>query len=157
MLAKIGDNSREMVENMSDIVWSVNPKNDSARFLLDRMRVFADDLVASSGLQLRFDFDKDVEDVKLSMEQRKNIFLIFKETVYNSVKYSGGKNLLISMRKNGGKLVLVIKDDGKGFDVNNYKSKNGNGIQNMRLRAEEILSVYRIESSEKGTQTTLDI
>ncbi len=138
MLAKIGDNSREMVENMSDIVWSVNPKNDSARFLIDRMRVFADDLVASSGLQLRFEFDKDVEDIKLTMEQRKNIFLIFKESVYNSGKYSGGKNLLISMRKNVGKLMLLIKDDGTGFDVNNYKSKNGNGIHNMRLRAEEI-------------------
>lgn len=157
MLAKIGDNSREMVENMSDIVWSVNPKNDSARFLIERMRVFADDLAASSGLQLRFDFDKDVEEVKLTMEQRKNIFLIFKESVYNSVKYSGGKNLLISMHKNTGKLILLIKDDGKGFDVNNYKSKNGNGIRNMRLRAEEIESHYNIESTQNGTTTTLNI
>jgi len=48
MIAKIGENSREMVENMSDIVWSVNPKNDSAKYLIDRMRVFATDLVASS-------------------------------------------------------------------------------------------------------------
>ena len=157
MLLKIGETSREMIENMSDIVWSVNPKNDAAKHLMDRMRVFAGDLVASSEIQLNFNADTNAEDVKLSMEQRKNIFLIFKETVYNTIKYSGGKNLYIDIKKDASHLRIIIRDDGKGFDVNNYTSKNGNGIKNMRFRAEEVNAKYHIESSPAGTVTTITV
>jgi len=157
MLNKIGDTSREMIDNMSDIVWSVNPKNDTAKHLIERMRVFAGDLVASSEIQLNFNADADTENVKLTMEQRKNIFLIFKETVYNTIKYSGGKNLYIDIKRDHKNILLVIKDDGTGFDVNNYKSKNGNGIKNMQFRAEEIKAQYKIESSQNGTVTAITI
>lgn len=155
LLLKIGENSREMVENMSDIVWSVNPKNDTVRFLIDRMNVFAGDLVASSGIQLHFHSDKGVEHLKLSMEQRKNFFLIFKETVYNSVKYSDCTTLTIEMKKNTRSFMMMIRDNGKGFDVNNYVSKNGNGIVNMKVRAEEVNAQFDIQSSSKGTVSTL--
>ena len=157
MLGKIGDTSREMVDNMSDIVWSVNPKNDTAKYLVERMRVFAGDLVASSEIQLHFNAAQNVEDTKLTMEQRKNIFLIFKETVYNTIKYSGGSNLYIDIKRDHKNVLLVIKDDGNGFDVNNYKSKNGNGIKNMRYRAEEVGAKFNIESSSQGTITTVII
>lgn len=157
MLSKIGETSREMIENMSDIVWSVNPKNDTAKHLIERMRVFAGDLVASSEIQLHFNSAKDAEDLKLTMEQRKNIFLIFKETVYNTVKYSGGKNLYINLKKSNRNILLQIKDDGTGFDVNNYTSKNGNGLKNMRHRAQEVGAKFEIESSEKGTITSVTI
>ncbi len=157
MLNKIGDTSREMIDNMSDIVWSVNPQNDSVKHLANRMRVFAGDLVASSGIQLHFDYPSSIDDVKLSMEQRKNIFLIFKETVYNSVKYATCKNIHIKLSKRDKGLLLKIWDDGKGFDVNNYTSKNGNGLRNMKYRAEEIGAVYKIESSANGTVTGLNI
>ncbi len=157
MLGKIGDTSREMIDNMSDIVWSVNPKNDTAKHLVERMRVFAGDLVASSEIQLNFNSDAHAEDVKLTMEQRKNIFLIFKETVYNTIKYSGGKNLYIDIKRDHKNLLLTIKDDGTGFDVNNYKSKNGNGLKNMRHRAEEVGAKLEIESSAQGTVTSVII
>lgn len=156
MLLKIGDTSREMIENMSDIVWSVNPQNDTVKHLTERMRVFAGDLVASSEIQLHFNCDKKVDEMKLSMEQRKNIFLIFKETIYNSVKYAACKNIIVDIVRNDGGLAMKITDDGKGFDVNNYTSKNGNGLKNMKHRAQEVGAVYTIQSSpEKGTVTTL--
>lgn len=155
LLGKIGENSREMVENMSDIVWSVNPKNDTAHYLIERMRVFAADLVAASPIQLHFNFDAEAEHVKLTMEQRKNLFLIFKETVYNSVKYADCRNIYIDIKRTGTGIALLMKDDGKGFDVNNYKSKNGNGIKNMRTRAEEVKAIFQIESSPTGTVTKL--
>jgi ligand-binding sensor domain-containing protein len=144
MLGKIGDTSREMVDNMSDIVWSVNPKNDTAKYLVERMRVFAGDLVASSEIQLHFNAAQNVEDTKLTMEQRKNIFLIFKETVYNTIKYSGGSNLYIDIKRDHKNVLLIIKDDGNGFDVNNY-------------RAEEVGAKFNIESSDKGTITSVTI
>jgi len=157
MLEKIGETSREMIDNMSDIVWSVNPQNDSVKHLIGRMRTFADDLIASSDILLHFNYDPSIEHVKLSMEQRKNIFLIFKETIYNSVKYAGGKNIFIELIQQGKNVILKMRDDGKGFDVNNYVSKNGNGIRNMKHRAKEINAEYKIESSEKGTITSIFI
>ncbi len=157
MLGKIGHNSRETVENISDIVWSVNPKNDSAKYLIDRMRVFATDLVAASEIKIQFDHHPGIEHVKLSMEQRKNIFLIFKEAIYNSVKYSGCKNIIININKTSGGLQVTIKDDGSGFDLNNYVSKNGNGIPNMRLRASEINCDFSIKSGADGAHITISV
>lgn len=157
LLGKIGDNSRDMIESMSDIVWSVNPKNDTAKHLAERMRVFASDLLAGGHLQLHFESEPAVDDLKLSMEQRKNTFLIFKETIYNSAKYSGGTQLTVLLQRRGQQLLLLIRDDGTGFDVNNYSSKNGNGIKSMRLRAEEIGARYEIASSTNGTETKVTV
>ncbi|MFN8286946.1 MAG: two-component regulator propeller domain-containing protein [Chitinophagales bacterium] len=158
MLGKIGETSREMIDNMSDIVWSVNPQNDSVKKLVERMRVFAGDLIAHSSTMLHFESDKNVDDMRLSMEQRKNVFLIFKETIYNSVKYAECKNIYVSLSKVQGVLKLNIKDDGKGFDVNNYTSKNGNGVKNMKYRAEEVGAVITIQSQiGKGTETVVEI
>lgn len=151
MLSKIGDTSREMIDNMSDIVWSVNPQNDSVKHLIARMRVFADDLVGSADMELHFNYQPNIEDLKLTMEERKNIFLIYKEAIYNSIKYSGAKNLYVDLLKNKGRLKLVVRDDGTGFDVNNYKSKNGNGIRNMKQRSEEIKAELEVQSSSTGT------
>lgn len=158
MLDKIGETSREMIDNMSDIVWSVNPQNDSVKKLLERMRVFAGDLVANSGIVLHFENAGQLEDLKLSMEQRKNVFLIFKETVYNSVKYADCKSITVKTMLRDKQVVLHISDDGKGFDVTNYTAKNGNGLKNMRYRAQEIGAYYSIESTPgKGTTTTLTL
>ncbi len=158
MLGKIGETSREMIDNMSDIVWSVNPQNDSVKKLVERMRVFAGDLIAHSTTMLHFESDKAVDDMKLTMEQRKNVFLIFKETIYNSVKYAECKNIYVNLKKADGKLRLLVKDDGKGFDVNNYTSKNGNGVKNMKHRAEEVEATIQIDSViGQGTQTMVEI
>ncbi len=158
MLGKIGETSREMIDNMSDIVWSVNPQNDSVKKLVERMRVFAGDLIAHSTTMLHFESDKAVDDMKLTMEQRKNVFLIFKETIYNSVKYAECKNIYVTLKKVDGKLRLLVKDDGKGFDVNNYTSKNGNGVKNMKHRAEEVEASINIDSViGQGTQTVVEI
>lgn len=157
MLGKIGETSREMIDNMSDIVWSVNPGNDTVKHLVERMRVFGEDLVASTDTRLHFECDETMLDSKLNMEQRKNIFLIFKETIYNSVKYAHCKNITINVKRTARGLQMQITDDGIGFDVNNYTSKNGNGLHNMRHRAEEIKGIYTITSGAGGTISTLTI
>ncbi len=101
----------------------------------------------------------------LNMEQRKNIYLVFKEAVNNAVKYSGCQNLWVSFVSEHHVLKMTVKDDGRGFSMhtppNNNKTNGnlgGNGIANMKSRAEQIKGKLFIDaSSGEGTQVTLHV
>ena len=85
MLKRIKDNSTRAMESMNDIVWSVNSDHDPMENLFDRMRAYARPLCETAGIELVFDLDKSLVMRKLGMEQRKNIYLVFKEAVNNAV------------------------------------------------------------------------
>ena len=92
------------------------------------------------------------------IDQRKNIFLIFKEGIYNAVKYAECPAIKTSIYKEDQNLHVELCDNGKGYDVNNKSSYNGNGINNMKRRAEEIGGQLSITSEiGKGTRICLDV
>jgi two-component system, NarL family, sensor histidine kinase UhpB len=93
-----------------------------------------------------------LEKVKLSMEQRKNIYLIFKEAVNNAAKYADTAKLEVAIAVQHKELTLQVKDFGKGF--NSHLIKKGNGLDNMQHRAKELHGAIRIHS-EAGTGTTI--
>lgn len=154
--ARIGSSSREMIDQMSDIVWSVDPKNDDAGALSTRLQAFAGDLLATKNITLRFHADAELSERKLSAEQRRNLFLICKEVLHNTVKYADARSVTITLKSSARALELLLADDGKGFDPANMDSYNGNGLPNMRARAEAIGAVFAIESSP-GTGTRVSI
>ncbi|MBL7943515.1 MAG: hypothetical protein JNM00_12140, partial [Flavobacteriales bacterium] len=147
VLEKMGSTSREMIENMHDIVWAVNPEHDAMEHVIERMRIHAADIASANDLKLQFEADETLGQVKLTMTERKNLFLIFKESLYNAVKYSGCSTLMVSIAAgpphNSGhdrrtwRVCLCVRDDGKGFDVEKRLGK-GNGLTNMTVRAQEI-------------------
>jgi signal transduction histidine kinase/ligand-binding sensor domain-containing protein len=149
ILERISENSKEIVENMSDIVWAINPKNDSLQFMEDRMHAFTAAVCSSKNIVPHFN-KIDFHELKLPMEKRKNIFLIFKEAINNAAKYAACKNIFLNMEKNDKVLSLTIADDGKGFDVS--KATSGNGLTNMQKRANELNAEIVIESKiNEGT------
>ncbi|MEO6166382.1 MAG: two-component regulator propeller domain-containing protein [Chitinophagales bacterium] len=147
VIEKIGENSRNMIETMSDIVWSVNPENDSVEQLTARMQALASDVLSMQDIRLKFYADEKLKKIKLNMEQRKNVFMVFKEALYNIVKYAECTQVEISIRDTGKKILLEIADNGKGFEVKEVKSYNGNGLKNMRFRAKEIDAEISIDSN----------
>lgn len=151
MLQRISDNSKEIVENMSDIVWAINPKNDSLQFMEDRMHAFVSSVCSSKDIVPHFK-RVDFHELKLPMEVRKNIFLVFKEAVNNAAKYAACNNIFINMEKKNGRFEMSIADDGKGFDT--ASANHGNGLTNMRKRAEELKGNIDIESRQ-GRGTTI--
>ena len=154
ILQKMGETSRSMVGNMSDIVWAINPVNDAAGSLFKRMHSFAGELCQLKNIQLQFDCDHRLDKRALSIESRKNIYLLFKEAVNNALKYSACSMLLIKIEMHQKQLVMQVADDGKGFDEQAVES--GNGLQNMRMRAGELKGTLRITSSvNKGTAIAL--
>ena len=154
MLEQIGDSSRKMLDAMADIVWTINPDNDQFERIILRMRNFAYELLGAKKIEFEFDADDDVTKMKLPMDVRKNLYLIFKEATNNMVKYAGADKASFSISGKKGNLTMLIRDNGKGFDTS-IESK-GNGLKNMRRRAAEIGAKLLIES-EPGKGTTIQL
>jgi signal transduction histidine kinase len=161
LLEKISSTSNEMVTEMNDIVWAINPRNDSMEKIIQRMESFAKPLAAARNMQFDLSYDEAVLLLPLPMDKRKNFYLIFKEAVNNSIKYSGAKliNANISVQENS--LLLKVTDDGVGFkpevEMNADKSSLcGNGLYNMQKRAKEMDGSVNIQSSlNAGTMIAL--
>lgn len=154
VLNKMGENSREMVTSMSDIVWAINPVNDDGDKLIKKMENYARDICAIQDIQLQFTADEKLNEMKFPLEHRKNIYLVFKEALNNALKYAGASQIAVSFSRNGKGLKLIIKDNGKGFDT--IHVPGGNGLKNMKQRAAEINASLDIRSEQqKGTEVSL--
>ena len=154
LLDSIGESSRKMLDAMADIVWTINPENDEFEKIILRMRSFAYELLGAKNIEFEFTAEEDISMLKLPMDVRKNLYLIFKEATNNLVKYAEANKATFAIKEDKNILSLMIRDNGKGFDVN--RSTEGNGIKNMKKRAEEIggrLSIF----SEPGSGTTIQL
>ncbi|MEO7079982.1 MAG: two-component regulator propeller domain-containing protein [Flavobacteriales bacterium] len=150
---KIGANSREMIGRMSDIVWSVDPKNDDAGSLSERMKMHAADLLAARGIELGFHQSPDLNAHHLSTPLRRSLFLIYKEAMHNAMKYSGCNKMEISLICDDRSISMTIADNGSGFDTDNVDSYNGNGLPSIRARAESLGGKVDVTSSaDVGTR-----
>jgi two-component system, NarL family, sensor histidine kinase UhpB len=154
-LQRIGDQSARMMEEMGDMVWSINPRNDSMSQVLIRMREFASEIFELKNIEYLFT-ENGIEKLMLNAEQRKNLFLIFKESINNTAKYSEASRVEVSLYQSNHKLKMSIKDNGRGFDEQTIKA--GNGLRNLRERAKEINATLHVQSAiGKGTEVELTI
>jgi len=134
---KINSYVSGIMENLGDLVWTVNPDNDNFDKLMYRIKEYAAETLENAGIALQFVEISDAWKIRLNAEERKNIYLIAKEGLNNAVKYSKASMIQIKFsRVENETLTMTLRDDGIGFDINN--SKQGNGLSNMRHRAEEI-------------------
>ncbi len=166
-LERITSVSNELVEAMSDIVWAINPRKDHLSDLTLRMRRFASEILTDREIDFEFTTPDQTPDAPLGANLRREIFLIFKESVNNLVKHSEATEAAIDFLLEEDFLTLRLKDNGRGFnpasDGENgsfdwEKAAGGNGLLSMRRRAAELGGEYRIESEiGKGTTVTLRI
>ncbi len=164
LVHKIGDNARETITNLSDIVWSINPANDRGEVVFSRMESFASFLLSSKNIQLNFTCDDTLREMDFNMETRQHLFLIFKEAINNAAKYSNANQVNVSVNLMNGKIKMSIADNGVGFSVpgmsENGKSNGsihngGNGLNNIRLRTDQLKGKLDIRSSKEGTTLEL--
>ncbi|MFL5810353.1 MAG: triple tyrosine motif-containing protein, partial [Flavisolibacter sp.] len=155
-LQKIKDNSGNMLESMSDIVWAINPANDTLEKIIIRMKEFAAEILEPLNINYSFKGELVTEQVKLDLNKRKNLYLIFKEAINNAAKYSQCHNIEIELKKESQNILLLIRDDGMGFKIE--QSRQGNGLRNMNERARSIHALLEIESSiGNGTAVQLHL
>jgi signal transduction histidine kinase/ligand-binding sensor domain-containing protein len=144
-LSQITETAGNVIERMNDIVWAVNPGNDSVEQMLARMQEFASGLLEKKNITLQFNTTLSAEPLKPDMEQRKNLYLIFKEAVHNAFKYADCSQVTVTLILDGKTISLKVEDDGKGFD--STKKYMGNGLYNMQKRAAEIKSSVQVRSA----------
>ncbi len=143
---------RELVQSMSDIVWLVHPHRDSLRDLLQRLVDGFGGVCEASGIDFRVEGLESVDDLSLGLERRQHLYLIFKEAVNNAVKYAGCSTLRVEVRAAGRRVEMRVQDDGQGFD--SASASAGNGLRNMRRRAEKLGGGLEIDSTP-GAGTTI--
>lgn len=155
-LGMIADTSRELVDSMSDIVWAINPQKDTLSDLTGRMHRFAADILTAGNIRLNWHAPDSEKDIPVGANVRREIFLIFKESINNMVKHSGCTEADIKIRLSDECLEMLLRDNGKGFDV--AGESDGHGLMSMKERAVGLDADFDIFSqSGKGTNTILKV
>lgn len=133
LMARIGETSDASLRSMSDIVWAIDPRNDQGDALVKRMQRIAHELLQTKGIEVVFAVSEGLEEIKLRMDARKDLVLLFKEAVHNASKYSKARSVKVALQRRRGRLLLTVQDDGAGFDPG--KQGEGHGLGSMRRRA----------------------
>lgn len=151
---KINDRSQRLLDNMSDIVWCINPDNDVMEEVLTRMRQYATTLLEAKGMEYSIQFPKENVDFRMTLDAKNNMYLIFKEAVNNLSKYSQASQVNLSLSFDDNHIHLKIEDNGKGFEKD--RVEHHGGLVNMQHRANEIKSSLQINSLP-GKGTTIEL
>lgn len=162
ILENIIANTSGMMEQMNDLVWTIKSDNDYLEQVINRMRAFGVNITEPKGIRLHFTSQDDLDRLKMPMDDRKNLYLLFKEATNNAVKHSGCKNLFVAISKNDRTLKVQIRDDGRGFNPGTVdeqaNSLSGNGLNNMKFRAKQLKgSFYLLSEVGQGTSIELNI
>jgi ligand-binding sensor domain-containing protein len=151
-LQHINENTRQVMENMSDIVWAINASNSSETSLEGKLKNYGYELLTPLNIRCIYSIDKEIEKKLVNIEARKNVLLIAKEAMNNIAKHSNATEAFVKLELADKYLFLEIKDNGNGFSMNtNY---SGHGLNNMKRRTEVLKGVFKI-SSEKNIGTII--
>jgi hypothetical protein len=157
-LERVAVLSRELVDSMGDIVWSIRAAPDGLDSLVARMREFALDLLAGQGIEFRLRSPGGIGEVHLSLAARRHLFLMFKECLHNISRHSGCTSAAAALEVVDRHVVLTVEDDGRGFDPQNDPgaTTGGNGIPGLRRRAEALGGRVEIRS-RPGEGSTVSV
>jgi signal transduction histidine kinase/ligand-binding sensor domain-containing protein len=149
-LKRISEEVSSSSQALDDIIWSVNSSHDTMEQIVARMRRYAAELFDAANIKYELQLDPAFEEKKLAMEQRRDIYLLFKESVNNISKHASAKDVSIQLAIAHNQLLLQIKDDGRGFDTK--KEFNRHGLKGMKERVNKWKGKITVESAEqKGT------
>ncbi|HEX4350931.1 MAG TPA: two-component regulator propeller domain-containing protein, partial [Verrucomicrobiae bacterium] len=154
-ISKISATARQTVKSLDEIVWAVNPRNDTLAHLLDYAGQFALDYLRTAGIRCRLDFPTEVPERELSTDLRHNLFLVIKETLHNIFKHANATEVWLRAVGNDQALEVIIEDNGRGF-ASAPDNALADGLRNMQQRMAEIDGTFRVESQPgSGTKIIL--
>ena len=159
-LSHIHETAGALTRAMDEVVWAVNPRQDTLEGLVSYVSVFAQEFISGAGLVCRLDLPPTVPPMSLSAEARHGIFLAVKEAINNAVRHASAREIRIAFRADERGFMLEVADDGTGFypdraaiaDSGKTNGRGGHGLRNMRERLASLGGRCDIESAPgKGT------
>jgi len=157
----IATTSRELLKALDEIVWAVNPQNDSLEHLAAYLCQYAREYFENTTVECDVRMQSELPHVEMSAEIRHNLFLAFEESLNNVLKHSKASRLSIDISTDADCLHIRIRDNGCGFEeatAHAGKATGGNGLPNLRQRLSSAGGECRIESSpNRGTCISLSV
>lgn len=154
MVQKIYTDARQILESIDEIIWTINPDNDTLHRIALRLQEYAQPLMESKNITFSFQMDAAMEETLISMEVRRNLYLISKEAINNLIKYSQATQATVCFEKKDNQLQVLIEDNGRGFVADGASQRNGQA--NMRQRALSIGGTLAVDSTTgQGTRLQL--
>jgi signal transduction histidine kinase len=150
----IKESTQEAITGIRDMIWVLDDSKDSIEDLLTRISNFANPLCDANHVQYIQGFSEEARNHKLGQEERRNLYMMLKETINNAIKYAGGSTITVTATVRKGKPAFSISDNGKGFDTT--LASEGNGLKNLQRRSAEIKYRLHLESAP-GTGTSIRI
>jgi signal transduction histidine kinase len=155
LVQQVRTRAREMVVALDEIVWAVNPKNDSLTGLIGYLGYFAEEFFRASNIRFRQDIPPQIPLAAVSAESRHHLFLAFKEALNNTVRHSGATQVQLRVEISPNEVVVQVEDNGCGFETASA-SPQGNGLTNIKRRLEQIGGRAEIRSAPgRGTTVAL--
>lgn len=147
--------SKELIDNMRDLVWVLNPENTSLEQLVARLREYGADYLEHIPIHSKLQFPDSLPAKRITGEAQRNILLTVKEAINNSIKHADASQINISLVLQNNKMTITIADDGHGFEMKQLKAY-GNGLRNMKQRIESLGGTFTIASVPNET-TSIEI
>jgi signal transduction histidine kinase len=154
-LENISRSSREMLEKMGDIIWSMNEKNDQLANLIAYTRKYAMEFFEATIIHCIVIIPEFIPPVEIDGKSRRNVILVVKEALNNVLKHSGSNTVTLEFDIAPHSFSITIKDNGVGIDPLKI-SAFGNGLLNMDKRMKDVGGTFYIKNQE-GTSLQISI
>jgi signal transduction histidine kinase len=135
-LFKVKESTQEAIDGLRDMIWVLDDRRDYLEDLVARINHFAVHLCKATAIRYQQKISDEALAYKLGREEKRNLYMVIKEAINNSIKYAEAREICLEISLANGKPVVSISDDGKGFD--GTVADQGNGLRNMRHRAAQI-------------------
>ncbi|MDB6063906.1 MAG: hypothetical protein JWR26_114 [Pedosphaera sp.] len=145
-LGEICDDARKVLSSIDEILWALNPRLDTLQNFADYICDYAHKFLQTSDIECVFEIDPKMLLAEADLPLRRSLLMAIKETLNNIVKHSGATELRLKIERQRQHLVVVVQDNGKGFDPASIKSPGRNGLKNMSRRMRELGGSCHISS-----------
>lgn len=164
-LDEIRGTAMEMTQALDEIVWAVDPRQDSLESLVSYLAESAQDLLTVAGIKCRFSFPVQLPPWSLFPEVRHNLFLAFKEVLNNAIKHANATEVHIGLELGAARIAIWICDNGHGFAPDfegqpddSSRKLRGNGLSNLKARLNKIKGSVEIQSQPgQGTKVVFNV